>query len=228
MIKENEIYFKDCLEGMKDIPDGSIDLLLTDPPYRIHAKSGGGLHNKREWLKNVHNANIDEFDPIDFLVAIRPKLKSFHAYIFCSKDLLIDYLYWIKNNDFNYEILIMGKNNPIPTKNNKYLSDKEYCLFIREPGKCYFNNDQPFQDYKTIQMVNVTKNEYHPAQKDLDYCKRLLRISTRPNDLVLDPFAGSGTTLVACKQLGRRYIGFENNAEYFEKAKIRLSQDVLI
>jgi site-specific DNA-methyltransferase (adenine-specific) len=218
----------DCLEGMREIPDSSIDLLLTDPPYRIHAKSGGGLHNKREWLKNVHNANIDEFDPIDFLVAVRPKLKAFHAYIFCSKDLLLDYLYWVKNNDMNYEILIMGKNNPIPTKNNKYLSDKEYCLFVREPGKCYFDNTQPFQDYKTIQMVNVTKNEYHPAQKDVDYCKRLLRISTHPNDLVLDPFLGSGTTAVACKQLDRRYIGFENNQEYFDKAKMRLSQDVLI
>jgi len=227
MLKENEIYFKNCLEGMKEIPDGSVDLLLTDPPYRIHAKSGGGLHNKRDWLKNVHNANIDEFDPIDFLNAIRPKLKSFHAYIFCSKDLLLDYLSWIKNIDFNYEILVYGKNNPIPTKNNKYLSDKEYCLFVREPGKCYFNNGEPFQDYKTIQFVNVTKNEYHPAQKDLDYCKRLLRISSRPSDLVLDPFAGSGTTLVACKQLGRRYIGFENNKEYYGYAKQRLSQDVL-
>ena len=94
----NKIVNGDCYKLLKDIPDKSIDLVVTDPPYRIHADSGGGIHNNRDWLKKVHDSNLDEFDPILFLSEIKRVLKTFNAYIFCSKDLLIDYISFANEN----------------------------------------------------------------------------------------------------------------------------------
>ncbi len=225
MIELNTIYNEDCLETMKRIPDGTIDLILTDPPYRIHAKSGGGLHNKRDWLKNVNEAGIDSFNPIDFLPEMERICKGFHAYIFCSKDLLPDYLNRFETQGYKWEILIYAKRNPIPTKNNKYLSDKEYCLFVRD-GDCYFDNNQPFDDYRTVQYVNVVSAEYHPTQKSLSYINRLIQKSTKPGQTIYDPFMGSGTTALACKELGRNYIGSEISTEYCAIAESRLAQGV--
>lgn len=73
----NKIYCEDCLDGMQRIPDNYVDLVVTDPPYRIHAKSGGGLHNEREWLSNIHNDGMDEFEPKKFLEKNIFQIKNF-------------------------------------------------------------------------------------------------------------------------------------------------------
>lgn len=223
----NKVTCGDCLELMKELPDKCIDLVLTDPPYTIHAKSGGGLHKKRGWLKNVHEAGIDEFSPTDFLVEYERICKTMHAYIFCAKGNLLDYLGFISSKGWNYEILIYGKENPVPTKNNKYLSDKEYCLFIRDK-KCFFNNDLKFEKYKTIQTVNVVPSQWgHPTEKNLEYIKDRILFSSREKDIILDPFLGSGTTARAAKDLGRNFVGFEISPEYCEIARKRLLQQNL-
>lgn len=117
----------------------------------------------------------------------------------------------------------MSKRNPIPTKNNKYLSDKEYCIFIREGG-AYFNNDLDYSKYYSVKQVNVTSNKYHPTEKPLNFIKDLIRMSSRKNDIILDPFVGSGTTAVACKKTNRNFIGFEINRKYVDIANKRLAK----
>lgn len=233
-IPKEKIYYQDnhgilicgdCLEIMPLLADKSIDLILTDPPYEIHADSRGGLHEKNNWLKNIHNAKIDKCNPDNFMKFFLTKLPT-HGYIFSSKNNLCDYIKWFNDFKLNWEILVYAKNNPIPTKNNKYLSDKEYCLFYRGE-KCYFNNDRPFEEYKTVKFVNVSKNEYHPAEKDIDFINMLILKSTKEDYLILDPFAGSGTTLRAAKDLGRKYIGIEISERYCEIAAKRLGQEVL-
>ncbi len=224
----NEVMHCDCIELMKKIPDKSIDLMLTDPPYTIHAKGCGGLHNSRDWLKKVHNAGIDEFSPNEFLTESKRILKKFHAYIFSSKNNLNDYITFFEKNDFNWEILIYGKRNPIPTKNNKYLSDKEYCLFVREKGGCYFNNELPFGEYKTIQLISVKPSQYgHPTEKDLDYIKKGILMSSKSGDLIFDPFAGSFTTAVACKFLKRNFISCDLEEDYCAIGDKRMQQQLL-
>lgn len=219
------IYNADCRDVLPELEPVSI--VITDPPYKIHAESGGGLHNKRSWLKNIHKAEIDSFDPEYFLYGIKNVLDPFHAYIFCSKSLLKDYISWFEKMNLNWELLIYAKQNPIPTKNNKYLSDKEYCFFVRTPSKCYFNNNAIFNKYKTVQTIAVTKNIYHPAEKNIGYIKDRIIISTKKADIILDPFMGSGTTLVAAKQLGRKAIGIETNKKYCDVAIQRLKQNYL-
>lgn len=217
----NRIIHGDCLEVMKTFPDKSIDLVLTDPPYEIHAKSGGGLHKTRTWLQDIAEGGMDTFNPYPFLAEMIRVCKTPHAYIFCSKNLLGRYIDYFQNNNLNWEILVYAKRNPIPTKNNKYLSDKEYCFFVRGE-KCYFNNDRPFQEYKTVQYVNVSENELHPAQKDQDYLERLILKSSKEGDIILDPFGGSCTTAVAAENLKRRWICIEKEEKYVKICRERI------
>ena len=159
---------------------------------------------------------------------VKPKLKNFHAYIWTSKGLLREYLNWIKENNFNFDILVWVKNNPIPAYNNKYLSDLEYCLFIRDKN-CHWTSGLGYGKYKKAMIDNVANNTVgHPTQKHLWMVKKMIEVSTKKGDLVFDPFMGSGTTILACKELKRNYIGIELETKYFEMAQSRLRQDVLL
>ena len=225
---ENYILYKgDCLEEMNKIPDKSIDLLLTDPPYEIDIK-GGGLAKKRDIYSNIEKAELNTYNPISFLSIVKPKLKEFHAYIFCSKNLIKDYIIWINENNLSWDLLIVNKVNPIPTKNNKYLSDREYLFFIREKGKCYFNNDLRFNYYRGVKSITVKKNTYgHPTEKNENLISELINVSSKENDIILDPYMGSGTTGSASINLNRKFIGIEKDNNYFDIAKRRIESNIL-
>lgn len=141
--------------------------------------------------------------------------------------MLKDYIQYFESKNYNWDLLIMAKNNPIPTKNNKYLSDKEYIFFVREKG-CYFNNDLSYNNYFSVKRINVTKNIYHPTEKDLSLIKELILMSSKENDLIFDSFAGSFTTFRACKDLKRNFIGCDISEDYCKIGEARLSQQVLI
>lgn len=223
MLELNKIYCIDAIEGLSQLDDNSVDLVVTDPPYRLHAKSSGGLHKNRQWLQKIHDNNLDNFEPQKYLEIMIKKIKIVNMYIFCSKNLLKEYIEFADVNHFNWDILIMSKRNPIPTKNNKYLSDVEYCMFMRESG-AYFNSNLDYSKYFKVKPITVTKNTFHPAEKPLNFIKDIIQVSSRENDLILDPFIGSGTTAVACKQLNRNFIGFDNKLEYVEVANKRISK----
>jgi len=214
-----KLYHGDCLEIMPQLEP--VDLVLTDPPYRIISGQGGGLRNKRDWMKKVTAAGLDTFEPKRFM----KRLKNPHAYIFCSKDLLDEYIHIFKEQDLQWEILIYAKKNPIPTKGNKYLPDKEYCFFIRGGGNCYFNNNEKYEKYYTVKLISVTTNKYHPTEKDPQFIQDRVLISTKEGSLVLDPFLGSGTTAMICERLKRRWIGIEIEEKYCEIAAKRIEQE---
>lgn len=226
-IELNTIYNEDCLETMRRMPDGFVDCVVTDPPYEINAKSGGGIHKNRMWMKNVAAAGLDKFEPIRYMDEVYRVCKPFNAYVFCSRLLLGKYIAWIESKKLKWNLLIYAKTNPIPTKNNNYLGDKEFCFFIKESG-AYFNNDRPFDEYRTVQFTSIGQNEFHPTQKDVTFIKLLIHKSSEPGAVIYDPFMGSGTTARACKDLGRNYIGSEISKEYCEIAEKRLKQEVLL
>lgn len=223
-LPKNEIIQGDCREVLKDFPNNSIDLVVTDPPFEIHSKSGGGLMDKREWLDKVTDEELNEFNPNPFLDLIDEKLKDFNAYIFTSKDLLKDYINWINKKDYNWDLLVLKKTNPIPTKNNKYLPDTELCIFIRESG-AYFNSNREYDYYRKVKEVSVTKNEFHPTQKDVEPLKEFISISSKKGDVVLDPFFGSGSIGLASKELDRDFLGIEIKPKYVKIAKERLKSN---
>lgn len=225
MLEVNKIYCGDCLDLMKKIPDKSIDLIITDPPYEIVAGGSGGCFGteKRDYHKGVKELSYG-FDNI-FLEECKRILKVFNQYIFCSKDQVLQILQWAKEKNLNQDILCYHKLNPIPTINNKYLSDTEYIIYLREQG-AYLEGD--YKSKKKYFIQNNSKSDLeHPTVKPLNIIETLIKNSSKQNDLILDPFLGSGTTAVACKNLKRNYIGIEISPKYFEIADQRLRQSNL-
>lgn len=223
----NEIILGDCLEVMKTLPDNCIDLLLSDPPYNQSFSGKGNLAKKYEYRKKEIQ-EISNFDPKLFLEIVKPKLKVFNAYLWTSKGLLKDYIQFAEDNDYNWNLLIWDKRNPIPAYNNTYLPDIEYCVFIREK-KAHFTNGLPYEMYRKVMSDNVADNSLgHPTQKHLWMIEKMIMISTQQGELVLDPYLGSGTTAFACKKLKRNYIGIEMSPKYVEISKQRLRQQILL
>ena len=213
---KNKITCGDSLKIMKDIPDNSIDLVLTDPPYGMQFRSNYRVirHNKIE-----NDDNLDWL-PI-FSKEIRRVMKdNAHAYIFCSFhniDIFKQALQPIKN------ILIWEKNNTgMGDLLGDYAPKYEMCIFISN-GKKLNGNREP-----NIMKFTKTHNELHPTEKPTFLMQYLISKSSNENDLILDPFLGSGTTAVACKHLKRNFIGIEISEEYCEIARQRLRQDILI
>ena len=127
----NKIYNEDCLETLRRLPDNSIDLIIADPPYEIVSGGGGGSFGveKRSYHTGVKKLS-DGFD-IEVLNECKRVCKIFNCYFFCSKDQILKILTWGFENNMNTDILCYHKTNPIPTVNNKYLSDTEYIVFMR-------------------------------------------------------------------------------------------------
>lgn len=224
--KDNQtIILGDCLEVMKTFPDKSFDLVLTDPPYQF--TTGGGLVGEdRDYVDELRDLNCLDFEPHTILNAVLPKLKVFNGYFFCNKVLVVDYIQWAKEHGFLYDILVMAKSNPIPAYRGHHLSDIEYVIFIREKGSYFSQHKNNFDDFRKFYIKNSERG-LHPAEKPVDLLCRYIRVSCTKDNTILDPFMGSGTTLVAAKQLGRNATGIEISEKYCEIAKNRLAQDML-
>lgn len=216
----------DCLEVLKDIPDKSIDLIVTDPPYKFENQGGGfyakNTSTKRMYLDNLKKIKCCEFKPKEFLELIKPKMKKFYGYFFCNKSLVQEYIEFAKDNKYQFDILVMAKSNPIPAYNNHHLSDLEYIIMIREKGT-YFSKHKEIDDYRKFYLTNCKKG-IHPAEKPIKLIDRFIKVSSKENDTIIDPFMGSGTTGVACKNLNRNFIGIEIENKYFEIAKKRIEE----
>lgn len=224
----DKIYHGDCLEGLKQLPDSCVDLIVTAPPYLIKCTRAGGHSRLAKNIQPVNdllreNSLDSGMNPLILPELIRV-MKRINCYIWCNKAQIPDYLdFFVGNLACSFDIIIWHKTNPPPTFHNKYLSDKEYCLYFRKGGYC-----QPvsYEQARTVycQPINVQdKKRYsHPTIKPLNIIKTLIENSSRPGDLVLDPFLGSGTTFVACMELGRKYLGYEINRKYFEIACKRI------
>lgn len=151
-------------------------------------------------------------------------MKKINVYIWCNKEQIPMYLdFFVIKNKCSFEIIIWKKTNAMPLFNNKYLSDKEFCLYFKKGGYC---NPKDYESAKTLweMPINIKDKSLfdHPTIKPLEIIKALIENSSKENDIVADFFLGSGTTAVACKELNRQYIGFEINKEWYDIAKDRL------
>lgn len=224
----NTIQLGDCYELIKNIPDKSIDLVYIDIPYLL-GKGGGNESELSKRAKKRNNSLIDaditngiNYSIFDELCRI---MKKTYIYIWCSRLQIMEILnYFVNAKKCNYEILVWCKTNPIPVTNNVYLSDLEYCLMFREKG-CKLNDGYELKSKWYVSPINKTDKDLynHPTIKPLELVKRHILHSTQPNDIVLDCFCGSGTTCVACRETGRRFIGMEIDPEYHKIAVNRLN-----
>lgn len=232
MIGLDTIYNEDCLEGMERIPDGSVDLIVTDPPYIVSKSTGGTVNNIKKLdksLKDLDKARLrDGYNIGLFAQRYVRRLQGgrINAYFWCNKVQIPDYFRaYVDGLGCKFEIIAWHKQNALPTYYNKYLSDTEYCLYFHTGG---FTHPACYEDAKTYEvgMINhADKKLYgHPTIKPLPIIQRMIRNSSEEGGVVLDPFIGSGTTAVAAVLEKRRYIGFELDKDYWETAIKRVKE----
>ena len=218
-----ELYNADCYEKIKEIPDNSVDLVIIDPPYDIHAGFGGGIMKgpDKEYLNQIKGMSTGFSGEI--LKELCRVMKKINCYIFCSRKQILPITEYFTGLNCNWELLVWCKSNPVPACCNKYLSDKEYILFFREKGvKIYGSFDTKRTYYVTPLNQKEKKLYHHPTIKPLNIIKNLITNSSQRGGVILDCFMGSGTTGVAAKELGRSFIGIELDEKYYEIAKKRI------
>ena len=215
----NTIQLGDSYELIKQIPDKSIDLILTDPPYDFHC---GAEPAVRPWgdiigINNgIDNSILKEFVRV---------LKNINIFIWCNKEQIKDYLNFFTEYNVSFEILTWHKTNPTPLIKNTFLPDTEYCLYFREKGKVLLNDGYELKSkYYITSTNNDNKDLYkHPTVKPLELVKRHILHTTKENDIVADFFSGSGTTCEAAKELNRRFIGIEIEPKWHKISVNRLN-----
>ena len=238
----------DCVAAMARLPEASVDLIFADPPYNLQLRAE--LHRPDNSRVDAVDDAWDRFESFEaydrftraWLAEARRVLKpdgalwvigSYHN-IFRVGAALQDEGFWILND------VVWRKSNPMPNFRGKRLTNAHETLIWAarsENSKAVFNYDAAKALNEDLQMrsdwtlplctgserlKDATGAKLHPTQKPEALLHRVLVLSTRPGDVVLDPFFGSGTTGAVAKRLGRRWIGIEREARYADAAQARI------
>lgn len=233
----NQVICGDCLEVMKYIPDESVDLLLTDPPYNIgdankRTKQGDRIVSNKEAWGEWDNYDKVEYDKMICLCLgqmFRILRSGGSLYMFTAR---VDNGFFIRKaieEGFVYrnQIAII-KDNPLPhfCKNN-WRSAFELCFYVSK-GKVKTFNFLSQQDCVNVFHYLIGKKDTsHPTEKPDQIFKKIVQVSSNKGDVVLDCFNGSGTSCLSAKAFNRNFIGIEINKKYCEIAERRLAQEYL-
>ena len=205
----NKIIQGDCLQIMKTYPHNCIDLILTDPPYGDNVAYG--------WNNKIIKNNENPLINCNALIEMYRILKQNRSlYIFTNwkhYPFLTEFI--IRYTKFNIRHLIVWK------KHNFGLGwafrHQYELILVLEKGKPKYNLTD-FSDVQTSSHINHNKLN-HPHQKPLDLLKKIILHSSKEGDLILDPFAGSGSTCKACNELNRKWIGIELDERWIDTIK---------
>ena len=210
----------DCLERMKEIPDGSVDLILTDPPYRMTKR---GRSCRPNWMPSGMGGNVFSGDippTSEWISELFRVMRDGHLYVFTNTISLQETLNAATGAGFKlHNIISMIKDTGMP--NRWYYKQTELVLFMRK-GKALPINDYTSRDNVKVTMPTEKSGKLHITQKPLDFVTKLVTNSSKELGTVLDPFMGSGTTGVACVNTNRDFIGIELDQDYFDIAKQRI------
>jgi modification methylase len=248
-ILRNQILTGDCIAAMNALPPDSVDMVFADPPYNLQLS--GELHRPNNsrvdgvedaWDKFASFTEYDRFTH-DWLSAAHRVLKSsgslwvigsYHN-IFRVGATLQDLGYWILND------VIWRKTNPMPNfRGKRFTNAHETMIWCAkdEDAKPTFNyqamkalndgiqmrSDWLFPICSGGERIKIDGRKAHPTQKPEALLHRVLLAASKPGDLILDPFFGSGTTGAVAKRLGRDWIGIEREADYIEIARRRIDR----
>lgn len=225
----NKIYNEDCLEGMKKIEDNSVDLIVTDPPYKITSRGSGGNSGGMFQKKVVNTGGVFKHNTItieeyieEFYRILKP---SGHCYIMTNNKNIREFLKKISETEFHFiKNLIWVKDNKI--MGQTYMSQFEYIIMLRK-GK-----HKKINHCGTSDVINVTNKKtkdknnktIHDTEKPVKLNEILIENSSQPGDTILDPFIGIGSLAIACLNTNRNYVGFELDEEYYSKSLERIEE----
>lgn len=225
-IELNRVYQRDCIEGLRLLPDESIDLLIADPPYGIDFNSNFRKKSELKTTSGIHNDGKDNNDFLaEVLTEISRVLKpNSHVYWFTRWDRialqqpLIESHFKLKNS------LVWMKNNwSMGDLTGAYAGQYESILFAQKGRRTLNEVDGKRRHTDILQFDRISPNNLrHSHEKPEDLIEFLIRKSSDENEIVLDPFCGSGTTAVCARKLKRKFITFELEPEFIEIANGRL------
>lgn len=224
------MYNGDCLDYIKLMPGNCVDLILTDPPYNIAKYSTGNilLPNRSAVNNDLGEWDLNEINPFDFVEGFKRILKpDGNIFIFTSYNLIGKWHEAFDSEYNTFQYFIWHKTNPVPkVYKNGFLNSCEMIICLWNKGhKWKFSTQNEMHNYFEcpICMGNERlKEPKHPSQKPLKLLKHLMEIASNEGDVVFDPFMGVGSTGVAAKELGRKFIGCEIDFAFFKAACKRI------
>jgi site-specific DNA-methyltransferase (adenine-specific) len=246
MIALNTIYNEDCLTGMQRIDDGSVDVILTDPPYGITQNSWDVVVPfERLWAEYNRiikpNGAILIFCAEPFASYLRiSNIKSYKYDWIWNKSICTGFLNAKKQPLRCHEIIcVFYKKQPVYNpqfkikKHKRDFTKTTICPDSSNYGKqrnyvSTINEDSPAYPVSILEIRGVVNNSHekvnHPTQKPISVSEYMINTYTNPGDLVLDPFSGSASTAIAAYNTGRSFIGFEIDKEFYDASIERLNK----
>lgn len=206
----NTIINGDCIEVMRGMPWASVDFILTDPPYLVNYRDRSG--------RSVANDDNDAW--------LKPAFRQMHR-VLRPDSLCVSFYGWNRVDTFmaawreaGFRIaghIVFRKSYASKSRFLSYCHESAYLLAKGNPSL-------PASPVPDVLDFPYSGNRYHPTEKPIQPLKTLIGAFTEPDGVVLDPFCGSGSTLVAAQELGRRFIGIELNADHHGTASRRVQR----
>ena len=224
-----DLRCENCLTAIKNMPDMCIDLIVTDPPYKLTSRGGsgtmGGYWKEEKAKKGVifdnNSISCKEYLPEFYRIL---KNKSI-LYLMCNNTNLQEMINVATQSGFKFvKSLIWEKGNKICGR--YYMNCFEYILLFRKGG------DKPIKNCGTPDILKIpikkqkdsNGKNLHDTEKPVELMKILIENSSDENDIILDPFMGIGSAGIASKELKRNFIGIELDEKYFNIAKERIEK----
>lgn len=226
----------DCFSILEKIPDNSIDLILTDPPYNIAKYSTGNL--KFDWRSDINNDlaewDLEELQPSQLVGEFKRILKpNGNIFIFCSYNIIGEYHKVFDPQFDTFQFMVWHKTNPVPNfRKTSFLNSCELIVACWNKGHTWnFTNQKDMHNFIEAgicmgneRIKDANGKNLHPTQKPVSILKRIINIASNENDVVLDCFNGVASTGEAALSVGRRYLGIEIDKNYFEASQQRLKK----
>ena len=231
-METNKIYNEDCIRGLTNIPDNSVDLIITSPPYEDISGAGYNGSKKDILFFKLYSDFVDKL----FQEYYRILKKTGQIFFNVKSKTHIKTLrtpHWLEFLEsfkmFKFKSYIIWKYaGSFDSTSKRFHLDYEIIYHLSKSDDIYLNEKCGIKDPLTSvwYIPHNIKNRLHPTQMPEAVVERILNICSRENDIVMDNFMGAGTTAVVCKKKNRRYIGFELSPEYFKIATERLDKTV--
>lgn len=230
-MKLNIIYNVDCLSGMKDIPDNSINTIITSPPYNKKGLYGKKSIGNQLWKKfnidyNDYDDNMNEDDyqnwQIEVLNECYRVLKDDGSMFYNHKmrrynNIAYNPYDFISKSYFNlYQLIIWNRKNSPNVRKDHLIPCTEYIFWLSKKKPKCFKNNIPKEYRSEVWTIPPIKQDGHPAPFHPLIPELCVNLTTEINDIVMDPFMGIGTTAKVCEKLNRNYIGFEIDKKYIK------------
>lgn len=229
-LSPDNIYLGDALDLLPRIPAGSIDLIVTDPPFAIEFKAQRMNYNRTganviEGYREIPGEDYAAFTRAWMDEAFRVLSPRGSLYVFSGWNRLIDVLLGLDEAGFCTVNHLIWKYQFGVFTRKKYVTSHYHILFAVKDSKNYtFHKAEHYpEDVWIINREYWKGKKKTPTKLPLDLVRKILRFSSSPGDLILDPFMGSGTVPVVAHEMGRNFMGFEVVEEYFRFAQERLS-----